>query len=259
MALSSKFRLEQFEEIFDLRNAEGKPFLLIGGQAVNYWAERYRAVEPRIDSLQPFTSEDIDFKGNRSDVDLIAQQLSLKPEYPASKEMTSLAGVIPFRLDGFGSCIEVVRRIPGAPPNAEQAAIEVEWNGKQLRLLDPVSLFASKLKLLGTVSQANRQDAHHLRILVHCVRCFLGELLEEVHGARIPSRYWLNIVRFLIKIMASKQASRIASDVGLVWRDVLPWREIRDSRDPRIMRFAAEAHVLSAVPWVHSGSVSGHR
>ena len=41
----------------------GQPYLLIGGQAVNYWAERYLATEPQLKSLQPFTSEDIDFKG----------------------------------------------------------------------------------------------------------------------------------------------------------------------------------------------------
>ena len=41
----------------------GQPYLLIGGQAVNYWAERYLAAEPQLETLRPFTSEDIDFKG----------------------------------------------------------------------------------------------------------------------------------------------------------------------------------------------------
>jgi hypothetical protein len=103
MALGSKYRLEEFAEVFDLRDSDGRPFLLIGGQAVNYWAERYRSIEPSLELFQPFTSEDIDFKGNRSDVELIAKQLNLKPAFSDPKEMTSLAGVIPFCIDGFDS------------------------------------------------------------------------------------------------------------------------------------------------------------
>lgn len=41
MALDRKYRLEEFSSVFDLRDSEGKPYLLIGGQAVNYRAERY--------------------------------------------------------------------------------------------------------------------------------------------------------------------------------------------------------------------------
>ena len=225
--------------MFDLRDSEGKPYLLIGGQAVNYWAERYLQDDPNLERLQPFTSEDIDFKGNRSDVERIAKQLNLPPVFPDRREMTSLAGAIPFRIGGIASNIEVVRRIPGAPPSAEQAAIEAEWNGKRLRLLDPVSLFASKLKLYATVPQNDRQDARHLRILLLCVRCFLGELLEELDLGTLRSRHWLNLVGFVLKITSTKSAERIASELGLAWRDVLPWEAMAASKDPKVMQFLA--------------------
>ena len=41
LGLSVGFSFDQFSEILKLRNAAGRPYLLIGGQAVNYWAERY--------------------------------------------------------------------------------------------------------------------------------------------------------------------------------------------------------------------------
>ena len=53
MALGSKYWLEEFAEVFDLRDSDGRPFLLIGGQAVNYWAERYRSIEPSLELFQP--------------------------------------------------------------------------------------------------------------------------------------------------------------------------------------------------------------
>lgn len=68
--------------MFKIRDAVGKPYLLIGGQAVNYWAERYLATEPQLEALQPFTSEDIDFKGGHEDVRRIAKQLELTPVFP---------------------------------------------------------------------------------------------------------------------------------------------------------------------------------
>jgi len=111
MALDPKCRIEQFSSVFDLRNSEGKPYLLIGDQAVNFWAERYLRDDPNLERLQPFTSEDIDSKGNRTDVEHIARQLNLRWVFPDPREMTSLAGAIPFRIGGLGSSIEVVRRI----------------------------------------------------------------------------------------------------------------------------------------------------
>jgi hypothetical protein len=59
MGVTVGFSLQQFSEVLKIRDAAGQPYLLIGGQAVNYWAERYLAVEPQLESLQPFTSEDI--------------------------------------------------------------------------------------------------------------------------------------------------------------------------------------------------------
>ena len=61
MALGSKYRLEEFAEVFDLRDSDGRPFLLIGGQAVNYWAGRYRSIEP---SLELFQSERAKIRGS---------------------------------------------------------------------------------------------------------------------------------------------------------------------------------------------------
>ena len=92
------FSLHQFAEVLQIRDAAGQPYLLIGGQAVNYWAERYLAVEPQLQSLQPFTSEDIDFKGSRADVQRIARQLELNPSYPPKVAMTALSGFILFQI-----------------------------------------------------------------------------------------------------------------------------------------------------------------
>jgi hypothetical protein len=63
VGLKVGFSLDQFSEILKVRDAAGKPYILIGGQAVNYWAERYLEREPQLKALGPSTSADLDFKG----------------------------------------------------------------------------------------------------------------------------------------------------------------------------------------------------
>src|SRR6185312_2865888 len=98
MGINDRFSLQQFSEVFKVRNSDGQPYILVGGQAVNYWAERYFQTEPELKYLQPFTSEDIDFKGGKDDVERIAKQLGLVPNYPSKVAMTALAGAIPFQI-----------------------------------------------------------------------------------------------------------------------------------------------------------------
>jgi hypothetical protein len=80
--VGTRFSLQQFTEVFRVRNPDGLPYILIDRQAVNYWAELYLASEPALRRHFPFTSEDIDFRGNRDDVQHIAGQLNQKPVYP---------------------------------------------------------------------------------------------------------------------------------------------------------------------------------
>ena len=173
------FSLRQFAEVFKIRDPDGQPYALIGGQAVNYWAERYLAAEPELKKLQPFTSQDIDFKGGRADVQHIARQLNLNPSFPPKVAITAMSGFISFQIGDLKSSIEVVRRIPGISDHIDTPAIQAEWDGKIIRVLDPISLLACKLELVATVSQKDRQDVAHLKILLPCIRAFLGELLRK--------------------------------------------------------------------------------
>ena len=122
--MKSLYRLDQFDRVLALRNRDGIPYLLIGGQAVNFWAGLYAIRESAIAELKPFTSEDIDFKGDRADVEHIAEQLKLRAVLPGKVGMTALAGSIPFTWGDIESNIDVVRVVPGAPQNLESRAIQ---------------------------------------------------------------------------------------------------------------------------------------
>ena len=45
VAMKSLYRLDQFDRVLALRNRDSLPYLLIGGQAVNFWAGLYAVRE----------------------------------------------------------------------------------------------------------------------------------------------------------------------------------------------------------------------
>ena len=238
LTVRTRFSLRQFSEVFQVRNPDGVPYVLIGGQAVNYWAERYLAAEPDLRKLLPFTSEDIDFCGNRGDVRHIAGQLKLVPTFPHKVAMTALAGAIHVRIGDGDTSIEVVRNLPGVTAAiVETLAVEMEWNGMTIRVLDPISLLICKVELALTVSQQKRQDVEHLRILFFCVRGFLREWLQEVEAGRLPARSWLGAANRLFKLSKSKHGRKAAEKFALEWREILLLAEIARSADKKIVTF----------------------
>ena len=265
--MSVRFSLHQFSEIFKLRNAAGSPYVLIGGQAVNYWAERYLNTEPQLRPLQPFTSEDIDFKGGAEDVRRIAQQLGLHPVFPSKVAMTALAGVIPFRIGDLRSNIEILRRVPGVSGTVEATAIDAEWNGHSIRVLDPISLLASKLELVAKVAQEDRRDAFHLKILVPCVRGFLEEFLREVEAERVPAAHWLGAVYQVLKLSTTRRARKIADQHQIHWETILPLAAIERCSHPKVRRFREqqlgkayqESRVQPSKPGGEKGSAAATR
>jgi hypothetical protein len=231
------FSLQQFSEVFKIRDGAGQPYLLVGGQAVNYWAERYLVTAPELAKLQPFTSEDIDFKGTREDVDRIARQLDSTALYPHRVAMTALAGIIPLQVGGLKSSIEVVRRLPGIPDSGAVPAITAEFQDRIIRVLDPISLLACKLELVAKIPQKNRQDVAHLRILVPCVREFLAELLEQVTLVQLSSRDWLKVTQRVLKLTRNSRTLKLGRKHGINWVEILPLAAVAKCADQRIRRF----------------------
>lgn len=232
-----RFSLREFSEVFKLRNAAGRPYILIGGQGVNYWAERYLKSEPELERLLPFTSEDIDFKGGSDDVRWIARQLGAQPIFPPTVAMTALAGAVPFRIGDLRSNIEVVRRVPGVAGNLEETAVEAEWNGLSIRVMDPISLLASKLELVAKVRQENRRDALHAMILLPCVRGFLREFLGEVEAGHVPAAHWLGAVNHVPKLTTTRRARKFGDQHQVDWSAILPSAAINGCTHPKVRRF----------------------
>lgn len=58
------------------RPAASEPLILIGGQALNYWCDLYRAGNPDLDRHGPFASKDLDFQATRDLIPWCSKQLN---------------------------------------------------------------------------------------------------------------------------------------------------------------------------------------
>ncbi|MCX6892915.1 MAG: hypothetical protein NTX51_15570 [Verrucomicrobia bacterium] len=239
-----RFALQAFGHVLAQQDGNGKPYLLIGGQAVYFWASRYAAEEPAVEQWRPFTSKDIDFQGGREDVLRIAKGLGMRAQFPHSREMTALAGIVSFLVGGSPTTIEVLRLIPGVRPNVvERLAADYEFAGYRVRVVDPISLLSCKLYLALNVDQRERRDVEHLRIMLLCVRAFLRETLRGVEDGTLPARGWLGALERVLKLAESGRGKKVVRAFAVDWTQALPLTEIAVSNHRLVKRFSENRFV----------------
>ncbi len=79
--------------------------MLVGGQAVNFWASFYQGRVPALAREAPFTSKDIDFCGDERAVRDCAERLGGTPRVATFDDATPNTGTVVF-IDGAGSHTE---------------------------------------------------------------------------------------------------------------------------------------------------------
>ncbi len=78
-----------------------RELVLVGGQAVNFWASHYESRVPELAREGPFTSKDIDFCGDREVVRICAARLNGTARLPTLDNATPNSGTVVF-VDGAG-------------------------------------------------------------------------------------------------------------------------------------------------------------
>lgn len=206
---------------------------------MNYWTERFSRAEPALAPFRPFTSVDIDFLGSREDVSRIARQLGVHGERVSHPlDITALSGVVPFQVEQVKVEIEIVREVLGLDRvKLQQSAVHARWSNLEIRVLDPVSLLYSKVKLALLVSQKERRDVDHMKILVYCVRAFLREALDFANQNSTLARGWLGATEKTLALTESSTGTRLAKRFAVNWAEILPLKEIRESQLPKIIQF----------------------
>ena len=174
---SGRLKPKDFSEIL---RAVPYECVLIGGQAVVWWAERYGIKMEVRGKEQDITSRDIDFWGSSADLIATARALNAVPAFPDRRELTAMVGAIGLSVAGKRTALEMVHAVPGIDSNDPFAvAMEESLDDRKLLVMSPVSLVLAKLHALRHFNQTDRRDLFHLQVSLRTSELFIAESLAK--------------------------------------------------------------------------------
>ncbi|MBB3862523.1 hypothetical protein GGQ88_003824 [Novosphingobium hassiacum] len=178
---------------------------IIGGQALNLWAERYAPQREELIAFGPFTSKDLDYFGHREAAKKLASALKGKVHYPGPDDHTPNSAVVTATIDGIDLEIDFLSNVMGVRANAlERNAVEliVPVNGDgvdelALPVMHPLHCLQSRV---ANVVNLGRQDDVALRQLAAApivLEAYVDEMLAagEVKEAKAVFQHLFQFLR----------------------------------------------------------------
>ncbi len=128
--------LEDFLAVLTQTDDEGQSFVMVGGQAVNYWAKLYLPREPRSRTHLPFTRKDLDLIRSKTSARQVAQTLGWRYSPPVMGG-GPVRGVVSSPATTHPLRVEFLWEIKGVPQQslgefARRNVIEMEGSGRQV-------------------------------------------------------------------------------------------------------------------------------
>lgn len=216
--------------------------VLIGGQAVAFWAKRFR-LEPRV----PVLTEDIDYLGTKNAAREVAARLKLPHQLKIAtiKDQTPSSALLRVELTGYPDpvLIDYLASIVGLDSRAiEKSAVVVEYEGEPLRVLHPLQLMQAKIwNLYQLPAKRTAEGIEQARLAIEIVAAFIEE-------SGLEQRDLLKVVEVIGKFAATTPARFAAKSFGLDCLTAIPTfvfnegvlpSQFRDKRWPQIKAAAA--------------------
>jgi hypothetical protein len=173
-----------------LARLQGMNLVLVGGQAVNFWAERFHQQEPALRQYAPFCSRDIDFLGDAKQTQMCGDLLRCRYNLEDPFAPGPSAGVVLFEdEDRITHPIDFLRAVYGLD-TAEvlESSIPVDVLDEQgrvtngsLRVMSPIWCLLSRVhNVVGLPSTYdNEHGLWQLKASLLSARVFLSLLLDE--------------------------------------------------------------------------------
>ena len=231
-------RKRTVKDYIDLLDAD-TGLILVGGQAVNLWAEKYQTQDANILAFQPFTSRDADFYRRFPKLHLPENWESIPN--PSKGRMRIVSHVLK---GPEGQTAEIIRSVNGlTEKEIENGAISITYAGNPMWFLTPVALFQAKLANVNSLPQEERQDLRHLQLLVPVTLCFFEEILDHYQKVERPTA----ILKWLSQHVENLRLAVTQGHIhSLGWSDCLPIDLMATHPSPSIVNF--KKHLKESAP-----------
>lgn len=230
--------------------AAGDDLVLIGGQSLSVWMDRYGVLMP--DELA-FVSRDVDFLAKSvkasAAVRRLAQTLGGHTVFPSTRgaAFTSLVGQAVKELpDETVYNVDVLHKMWGADGSVLDRAIVVDDPPRRFRVLHPLDVLKSRLdNLHGLAEKQTELGKAQLVAAIEVGRAFLrGESANEPKDAKRPAA--LRYVGFIEKVASGDAGKKVAKRYGIHVADAIEPKAVRskelwEKRLPRLARLMSAA------------------
>ena len=158
--------------------------VLVGGQAVNFWAGMYEQTTPELADNGPYTSKDIDFAGSKEAVKECAVRLGGRAKLATFDDMnTPSTGLVLFvDEDGYERQIDFLGIVAGVDDNelfeTSILATILDENGQaagSFRVMHPEQCLRSRVYNVANLGYDHAHGLNQLRAAILCAREFTRE------------------------------------------------------------------------------------
>lgn len=212
--------------------------VVVAGQSVNFWADRYSTDEPRLSEFQPFTSRDLDLFGSIANAYRLAEEAHAKLQQPRKSSASPVIANVDVATGNVVRSVQFLRHVSGVT-NAEITKNAVPFRRGEVTVYfaDPITTLKAKLHNLVALEQRGRNDAKHVEILRLCVPCFLDGQLAAADETDAAAKQSLRSIQRVLKLSESTIARQIPAERQFDWKTLIPIRRLNKVRHRRIKNF----------------------
>jgi hypothetical protein len=223
-------------EFGEILNSPERP-LIIGGQAVNIWAEYFAPANARIAAQRPFVSKDADIYADRGVAERLAAAAGWEIKFFHEPRTFAVAVLTKRRPNAETLTVEVLREVRGLTRKELADADLIELRpGQVYRIPSPIRLLKAKLANLREITPTRVQDVNHARLLVTLASDYLKEQHAHALAKRLTERALVNALHELRKLVWSASARRLESRHGLDLSSAIP-THLPTARLPKLAAF----------------------
>ena len=213
--------------------------VVVAGQAVNFWADRYLSKESRLAEYRPF-SRDVDLLGSIANAQRLAEEARADLEEPRKRKSgaSPVLANVNVSTGGVVRSVQFLRHVRGVTnPEIIDNAIPFRRGKITLYFSDPITMFKAKLHNLVELSQEGRNDARHVKILRLCIPVFLRAQLRSADKTDAAAKQSLRTIQRVLKLSELQMVRRIPRELRFDWKQLIPIARIKKVRNARIKNF----------------------
>jgi len=160
---------------------------IVGGQAVNLWAEYYSLRAEDLSYYRPFTSKDIDYYGQRDVAQKLATGLGGSLILPDPDDTTFQTAMVTAKVGGITVGIDFLSHVLGVQRGLEDGVVDLiipyEFEGEQgevgVRLMHPFHCYQSRIANLIKLGRSDETAKRQAEAAPIVLREFISEALED--------------------------------------------------------------------------------